>query len=174
MPRLRNQALREMVFKSLDKWQAKRQCKQYIALLVRRCEAQASARCFLEAIGRRLRCDAETLQTRQIWRIPSVSEEDARLPAAILADRAREALDMPRLRLASGRELVLPVDRRQSLHDFHEQAKYVLELDPKGNISLALLRHGCGSVEERLLHCSRTVHAWRHVKRKVFEVVQHP
>ena len=122
----------------------------------------------------RFRDAAAGLQNRQVRSLPSVSEADAGLPAALLADRARAALDMPTLRhLVSGEEFVLQVDSSHSLHDFYVKAKQILGLDPKGSVSLALLRAGSGTKEQRLLGCCRCSPAMPYVKGKVFEVYLH-
>ena len=190
--KLRNKSFAEMSSDSLEAWRARQGCKQYVAHLVRRCQARVSARRFLEdtyasVIGAikgqilyrnrlmsRFRDDAAGLQNRQVRSLPSVSEADAGLPAALLADRARKALAMPTLRhLVSGEEFVMQVDSSDSLHDFYVKAKQTLGLDPKGSVSLALLRAGSGTKDQRLLGCSRYSPAMPYVKGKVFEVYLH-
>ena len=99
------------------------------------------------------------------------------LLAALLADRARAARDMPTVRhMVAGTEFVLKVGPEDSLHDFYVKAKEALGLDPKGHISLALLRTGDNTKtrEQRTLHCSRFPGtAMPHVKGKVFEAYCH-
>ena len=194
--KLRNKSFAEMSSDVLEAWRARQGCKQYAAHLVRRCQARASARRVLEdtyatvigaikvqilyrnSLMARFRDAAAGLQNRQVRSLPSVSEADAGLPAALLADRARAALDMPRLRhLVSGEEFVMQVDSSDSLHDFYVEARKALGLDPKGCVSLALLRTGDGTFmmtrEQRTLGCGRDTLAMRYVKGKVFEAYCH-
>ena len=170
----------------LAAWQAERHSKQYVELLVNHCVARASAREWLKdlttdivslvecraqdrrTVTQQLRQCANELQTRQVRPLPPLSEDDRRLPAALLADRWRH---MARLRLASGRELFLKVDRNSSLQDFYLAARGALGLQM--NVSLALLRGGGGSFEERLLEYSPHIDAYRSVKGQVFDVVAH-
>ena len=190
--KLRNQSFAQMSSDSLETWRARQGCKKYVAHLVRRCQARASARRVLEdtyatvigaikvqilyrnSLMARFRDAAAGLQNRQVRSLPSVSEADAGLPAALLADRALAARDMPTLRnIVSGEEFVLQVDSSHSLHDFYVKAKQTLGLDPKGSVSLALLRAGSGTKDQRLLGCSRYSPAMPYVKGKVFEVYLH-
>ena len=187
--KLRNQSFAQVSSDFLETWRARQGCKQYVAHLVRRCQARASARRVLEetyatvigaikvqilyrnSLMARFRDAAAGLQNRQVRSLPSVSEADAGLPAALLADRARKAQDMPVLRrCVSGEEFVMQVDSSDSLHDFYVKAKQILGIDPKGIVSLALLQAGSGPKDQRLLGCSRDSRAMPYVKGKVFEV----
>ena len=192
LSKMKNKTFAEMGSGYLEAWRAQQGCKQYLAHLVRRCQARASARRVLEdtyasAIGAikqqilsrsrlvaRFKDDAAGFRRKPVRRLPAVSEADAGLPAALLADRARAALDMPRVRhIVTGREFVLELGRNDSLHNFYVKAKEALGLDPKGSTSLALLRTGdyttTMTIEQRTLGCSRAPgSAWRNVKGKVF------
>ena len=192
LSKMKNKTFAEMGSGYLEAWRAQQGCKQYLAHLVRRCQARASARRVLEdtyasAIGAisqqilsrsslvaEFKKDAAAFRRRPVRRLPAVSEADAGLPAALLADRARADLDMPRVRhIVTGREFVLELGRNDSLHNFYVKAKEALGLDPKGSTSLALLRTGdyttTMTIEQRTLGCSRAPgSAWRNVKGKVF------
>ena len=60
---------------------------------------------------------SKKLKTRQVLLLPPVSEDDRRLPAALLANRARAWHDMARLRLASGSEIPLKLYRKGQVCD---------------------------------------------------------
>ena len=101
------------------------------------------------------------LLARTVWR-------QARQAAQRLLDR--QLLDMPRLRLMSGEEIVVEIPNNCSTHDFYQLARATLNLGR--STSLALLRMGPGSVEDPLLPCVR----WESshlIKRRVFQVVTH-
>ena len=119
-----------------------------------------------------LRRFAAELPGRRVMRGPIISEEDRGLAAAVLSDRRRRQMNMTVLRTMSGAETTLRVAESASLHDFYQQAREVLGL--QANISLALLRTGAGSFDQRLLCCCRQINAFRCVRGTVFEVVLHP
>ena len=101
------------------------------------------------------------LLARTVWR-------QARQAAQRLLDR--QLLDMPRLRLMSGEEIVVEIPNNCSTHDFYQLSRATLNLGR--STSLALLRMGPGSVEHPLLPCVR----WESshlIKRRVFQVVTH-
>ena len=117
-----------------------------------------------------LRQFARALPGRHIRYVPAHILEDQSLPAARLADRNRHLLSMPRLRLMSGEEIVVEIPNNCSTHDFYQLSRATLNLGR--STSLALLRMGPGSVEDRLLPCVR----WESshlIKRRVFQVVTH-
>ena len=203
LSKLKNKAFAEIGSGFLEAWRAQQGCKQYLAHLVRRCQARASARrvredTYASAIGAirqqilsrsslvaKFKDDAVGFRRKPVRRLPAVSEADAGLPAALLADSARAAREMPTVRhLVTGREFVLQVGPKDSLHDFYVKAKEALGLDPKGSVSLALLRTGIDTTgadtsmktrEQRTLGCSRGPgSAMRNVKGKVFEAYFHP
>ena len=71
----------------------------------------------------------------------------------------------------TGEEFHLSFDIGMNCHEFYQQARAVLGLEKR--VSLALLRHGSGSKEQRLLTCSGDLNAWRQlqVMGTVFEAV---
>ena len=116
---------------------------------------------------------ATTLPTRAVNNFPEWSDAEKSLPAARLSELTRRTLDLPLLRMVSGKEMQVPYPRNASLHDFYQICRKLLQLRP--NESLALLRAGPGQGDfhQRLLHCSRDRHAATWVKRMVFDVVVH-
>ena len=117
-----------------------------------------------------LRQFARALPGRHIRYVPASLLEDQSLPAARLADRNRQLLDRPRLRLMSGEEIMVEIPNHCSTHDFYQLARATLNLGR--STSLALLRMGPGSVEHPLLPCVR----WESshlIKQRVFQVVTH-
>ena len=116
---------------------------------------------------------ATTLPTRAVKNFPEWSDAEKSLPAARLSELTRRTLDLPLLRMVSGKEMQVPYPRNASLHDFYQICRKLLQLRP--NESLALLRAGPGQGDfhQRLLHCSRDRHAATWVKRMVFDVVVH-
>ena len=116
---------------------------------------------------------ATTLPTRAVKNFPEWSDAEKSLPAARLSELTRRTLDLPLLRMVSGKEMQVPYPRNASLHDFYQICRKLLQLRP--NESLALLRAGPGQGDfhQRLLHCSRDRHAATWVRRMVFDVVVH-
>ena len=116
---------------------------------------------------------ATTLPSRAVKNFPEWSDAEKSLPAARLSELTRRILDLPLLRMVSGKEMQVPYPRNASLHDFYQICRKLLQLRP--NESLALLRAGPGQGDfhQRLLHCSRDRHAATWVKRMVFDVVVH-
>lgn len=114
---------------------------------------------------------ANCLRKRKVLQLPQWTEVEELLPAAILADRARELRQASRLRLVSGKEITVKYNTGATLHDFYVNARRILNV-PRG-VSLALLRPGFGIFEQRLLPCHRRSDAYQWVKGRVFEVVQH-
>ena len=149
---------------SIAQVRAEQHAKDYVEILIQRCEERA--------LWTRLRNQLRENAARQgVLPPPADSKEEEREILLL-----RKELDMPRLLLASGKELRVHVDEKMSLHDFYQKAR--AELGLKANISLALLRCDRGYVEShtdtRILGCSRHVPARCHVRRQVFQVVLHP
>ena len=189
-------ALRNRPPQTRARWDANRYSRLYMAMLVRRWEAREYARELLvdlfkdavhriEAQARRrrdtiaqLRKDAEKLQGRRPIPLPVWSDADRGLPAATLSGRAAAARRARRrerfatLRKAlTGEEFNLSFDTGMNCHEFYQQARAVLGLEKR--VSLALLRIGSGSKEQRLLTCKSDENAWRPMQfmGTVFEAV---
>ena len=195
-PALRNRPVRELDPQTRARWEANRYSRLYVAMLVRRCEAREYARELLvdlfrdvvhriEAQARRrrdtiaqLRKDAKNLEGRRPIPLPVWPLADRGLPAATLSDRAAAARRARRrerfatLRKAlTGQEFHLSFDTGMNCHEFYQQARAVLGLEK--HVSLALLRIGSGTKEQRLLTCDRDTNLWRQLQfmGTVFEAV---
>ena len=118
----------------------------------------------------KLRQFARALPERRIRYVPSSFPGDQSLPAAMLADHRSHLLRMPILRLMSGKEIVVEIPRHCSTHDFYQLARTALNLGR--STSLALVRVGPGSFEDRLLPCVRSESSGL-IRRRVFQVVTH-
>ena len=118
----------------------------------------------------KLRQFARALPERRIRYVPSSLPGDQSLPAAMLADHRSHLLRMPILRLMSGKEIVVEIPRHCSTHDFYQLARTALNLGR--STSLALVRVGPGSFEDRLLPCVRSESSGL-IRRRVFQVVTH-
>ena len=116
---------------------------------------------------------ALSLRSRLVEHPPPVPEdEQEHSPAALLADRTRAYLDLPQVTVLSGPTITIDYPRDATLFDFYMLVRRALQL-PKAH-SLALLRRGLNSFENRLLGCSSTVRAHPFVRRGRFEAVIHP
>lgn len=115
----------------------------------------------------KLRQFARALPERRIRYVPASLPGDQSLPAALLADHRSY---MPILRLMSGKEIVVEIPRHCSTHDFYQLARTALNLGR--STSLALVRVGPGSFEDRLLPCVRSESSGL-IRRRVFQVVTH-
>ena len=191
LPKLCNKPFAELGSDFLEAWRAGEGCKQYVAHLVRRGQARASARRVLEdayamdvgemngmILHRKGLMAGHGSDTSQLADFAGNFEDHVGLPAASLADRSQAVWDMPTVRqMVAGTEFVLHVGSEDSLHDFYVEARKALGLDPKGCVSLALLRTGDGTFmmtrEQRTLGCGRDTLAMRYVKGKVFEAYCH-
>ena len=116
---------------------------------------------------------ALSLRSRLVEHPPPVPEdEQEHSPAALLADRTRAYLDLPQITVLSGATITIDYPRDATLFDFYMLVRRALQL-PKAH-SLALLRRGLNSFDNRLLGCSSTVRAYPVVKRGRFQAVIHP
>ena len=114
---------------------------------------------------------AASLGSRCVLHGPPLGEAEQGLPAALLADRTRRFIDLPRVRHLSGEEQVVHYPKDASLHDFYQIVRETLGLPM--HHSLVLLRGGTGSSEASVLSCSRHVLASKWVKKAFFVALTH-
>ena len=176
LPKLCNKRFAELGSDFLESWLVGEGCKQYVAHLVRRGQARASARRFLEDA---YAIDVGEMNGMVLHRkgLMAGHGSDAS-QSADFAGNFEDHVGMPTVRqMVAGTEFVLHVGSEDSLHDFYVEARKALGLDPKGCVSLALLRTGDGTSmmtrEQRTLGCGRDTLAMRYVKGKVFEAYCH-
>ena len=120
-----------------------------------------------------LKTFATTLPTRAVKNFPEWSDAEKSLPAARLSLLTRRTLDLPLLRMLSGKEMQVPYPRNASLHDFYQICRKLLQLRPNESLALLSARPGQGDFHQRLLSCSRDQHAANWVTRMVYDVVVH-